>query len=230
MIRFLSAVLLCIPILAFCGKEYPSGACYFKENPAGKHDGTDGNWLRSDRKHQTAVWKIANEVNLQSNNGFCAYQTIWERADFYKWYGHRCDSLGCKIRWPKLAAKVTFRMGLLMGSIPTLTGNSNKEIKDFISTGSELVLRDSWQTLREIRLHKPMGAMEARTWDASMLLSEQKLIHPAYLQLSDRSIRKLEKLLRKETLATQYLSGIAFEGSLRTIDDVYGYGLKMMGY
>ncbi|WP_379093659.1 hypothetical protein [Pedobacter sp. UC225_65] len=74
-------LLFCIPY-SYASKEYIDEAAYYKANPNGKHDGKDGHWLKADRIHHTAIWSIANEVNLTQNNGFEQYDTIEERIRF----------------------------------------------------------------------------------------------------------------------------------------------------
>lgn len=48
------------------GKEYQSLAIYMAENPKGKHQGTDGNWLKSDREKSNEIWNQANFINIKN--------------------------------------------------------------------------------------------------------------------------------------------------------------------
>lgn len=65
----------------FC-REYNTAEEYYKDNPDGKLDGSDGHWLISDRENKTAVWDAANKANMKKPNGYKEYENLDQRADF----------------------------------------------------------------------------------------------------------------------------------------------------
>lgn len=210
--------------------EYPDEASYFQANPLGRHDGTDGNWLKTDRKHNNHIWNAANCVNLLKTDGFNQYRDITERCDFYKWFQHRTDSLGFETKWAAIAAVTTSKLSKLLSTFPALTGNSNKEIQAFVRYGNQLIFDDIWSELQKLCLGNCLKGLDAERWDGQLLLREQQLIDPSYQKLSRRSLYALENSLRKENLLSKFIPGLEFDGSLLNIKDRWIYGMKMMGY
>ena len=215
---------------SYARREYIDEAAYYKANPNGKHDGKDGHWLKADRIHHTAIWSIANEVNLIQKNGFEQYDTIEERSDFYKWFQLKTDSLGFDTQWAKVAAITTRKLSKLLSAVPSLTGNSNKEIKAFVTYGNQLIFDDIWKDLQQLRQGQVLKGSAAKDWDSKLLWREQNLINPSYLNLSHRSLNILLKSLRKESPLSRFFPGFEFEGNLLSIQDRWNYGMKMMGY
>lgn len=220
----------CIIIPKSYALEYPDEASYFQANPLGKHDGTDGHWLKIDRKHHNYIWNTANQVNFLKADGFNQYQDIAERSDFYKWLQHRTDSLGFETKWAGIAAITTTKLSKLLTTIPELTGNSNKEIQAFVRYGNQLIFDDIWSELQKLCIGSCLKGIEAEKWDGQLLLREQQLIDPSYQKLSRKSLYALENSLRKENLLSKFISGLEFDGSLLSIRDRWIFGMKMMGY
>jgi hypothetical protein len=223
-------ILLCLSQPANARKEYPSLLSYKADHPLGKYDGTDGNWLTKDRKKATTIWDVANEKNLKSAHGFQEYQSLYERADFYKWFHHKTKSLGFTTQWTKLATVTTYRLSHLLSPVPRLLGYSNPEIQEFINKGNKLIFDDCWMELSKLRYGETLTGTLGQRWDEKILTREQELIHPYYLKLKQGSITKLERLLKKESFPTRFFSGCEFQGSLLSISDVCAYGLRRMGY
>lgn len=214
----------------YARKEYKDETTYYQNFPSGKHDGKDGHWLKADRIHHTVVWSTANEINILNNNGFDQYDTIEERSDFYKWFQLKTDSLGFHTKWAGIAANTTRKLSKLLTAVPSLTGNSNKEIKAFVSYGNQLIFDDIWKDLQQLRQGKILKGKEAKDWDGKLLWREQNLINASYLNLSQRSLNILLKSLRKESPLSKFFPGFEFEGDLLSIQDRWNYGMKMMGY
>jgi|GEM_PF-682630 len=211
-------------------KEYNSLENYLKEHPVGKHDGKDGNWLKADRDKNTAVWNHANEINLQKQNGYLEYQNIYQRSNFFKWFRFKTDSLGFETRWAKAAITTTKKLKNLLSPVALLTGNSNHEIQFFIEDGNRIIFDDIWKDLKSLYEHQPLKGKDAEIWDGHLLLKEQNLIEPSYRKLGNNSLKKLEKLLRRENMLSRVLPGYEFDGNLLSIRDRWLYGMKMMGY
>ncbi|WP_131536005.1 hypothetical protein [Pedobacter nototheniae] len=210
--------------------EYNSLNEYLAANPNGKHDGTDGNWLKIDRQKKNAVWKNANKTNIKKINGFKEYRNITERSDFYKWYQHQTDSAGFETKWGFAAATTTKKLENLLTNAAEISGSSNFEIKAFVAEGNQIIFNDIWADLKLLYEQPPLTGQKAQTWDGNLLLKEQNLIEPYYQKLSSSSLIKLEKLLKKENFFSRLLPGYEFEGNLISIQDRWFYGMKMMGY
>ncbi len=210
--------------------EYPDQASYLLANPLGKHDGNDGHWLKTDRKHHNAIWSRANTVNLLKADGFNQYRDIAERSDFYKWFQHQTDSVGFETKWAGIAAITTGKLSKLLSEVPRLTGNSNLEIQHFVQYGNQLIFEDIWPDLQNLYTGICLKGKAAEQWDGELLLREQRLIDPSYQKLSSHSLRMLAKSLRRENLLSKFIPGLEFEGNLLNIRDRWSYGMRMMGY
>ncbi|TCD10324.1 hypothetical protein EZ449_10930 [Pedobacter frigidisoli] len=232
MVSFKWLLILWLAILssrADC-KEFSNLEEYLNIYPTGKHNGTDGHWLKTDREKQTEIWNQANKINLKKLKGYSEYQDIYQRCDFYKWFGHKTDSLGFETRWAEAAKETTSKLKKLLNPIAVAAGNSNKEIEEFVNTGNRVIFDDIWNDLKSLYEHEPLKKADAETWDGHLLLKEQNLIDPYYRKLSEASLKKLQKLLRKETTFAKILPGFEFEGNLLSIQDRWLYGMKMMHY
>lgn len=223
-------------LMLFCcldkaiAKEFNSLDLYLSVFPKGKHSGIDGNWLKEDRERNTEVWNQANKANIKKQNGYLEYTNIHQRCDFYKWFGHKTDSLGFETRWAAAAKITTSKLKNLLNPVAKLAGNSNNEIEAFVNSGNGIIFNDIWQDLKSLYVQKPLKGKTAEIWDGNLLLKEQKLIDPYYRKLSESSIKKLQKSLRKETTLAKILPGLEFEGNLLSIADRWAYGMRMMHY
>jgi len=228
--RTLILLALLFTVHAAGAKEFSSIAAYLEVFPKNTPNGKDGNWLRSDRLKNTIAWSNANKVNIRLNNGFKEYADIAERSAFYNWFQHQTDSLGFETKWSYAAAITTRKLEKLLTSPAKLTGISNPEICTFVTEGSQVIFDDIWENLKLLYTSKPITGKAAETWDANLLLKEQKIIEPYYQKLSTATIRKLEKLLRKENFFSRLTPGYEFEGQLLNLRDRWYYGMKMMHY
>ena len=214
---------------AYC-KEYINLENYLKENPAGKHDGKDGNWLKADRLKNTQVWNDANQINIRLDKGFKEYNDIAERSDFYVWFQNQTAVLGFETKWSYAAAITTKKLEKLLTNGAKLSGISNHEICDFVTIGNRVIFDDIWKDLKSLYENQPLKKDTAEIWDGNLLLKEQNLIEAYYQKLSPSSLNKLEKLLRKENFFSRLMPGYEFEGNLLNIRDRWYYGMKMMRY
>ncbi|PWS30531.1 hypothetical protein [Pedobacter paludis] len=227
--RLLILTLLILSFKAEC-KEFSSIDDYIKTFPAGKHNGLDGNWLKADREKESEIWNQANKINIKKPNGYLEYQDIYQRCGFYKWFELKTDSLGFETRWAEAAKETTSKLKKLLTSIAIASGNSNKEIEEFVVTGNGIIFDDIWKDLKALYEHQPLRGIDAEIWDGHLLLKEQNLIDPYYRKLSKTSLTKLQKSLRKETTFSKMMAGFEFEGNLLSIQDRWLYGMKMMHY
>lgn len=211
-------------------KEFNSLEAYFGLFPKAKHNGIDGNWLKEDRERNTEIWNQANKINIKKINGYLEYNDIHQRCDFYKWFEHKTDSLGFETRWAGAAKLTTLKLKNLLNPVAKLTGNSNDEIEAFVNSGNGIIFDDIWPDLKSLYEQQPLKGKDAEIWDGHLLMKEQKLIDPYYRKLTESSIKKLQKSLRKESALSKILPGLEFEGSLMSIPDRWLYGMKMMHY
>lgn len=225
----ISCLLLLIINLAEA-KEFRSIEAYLEVFPKAIPNGKDGNWLKSDRLKNTAAWNNANKFNIRFENGFQEYADIAERSAFYHWFQHQTDSLGFETKWSYAATITTRKLEKLLTQPAKLSGITNPEICTFVTEGSRVIFDDIWKSLRLLYTSKPLTGKTAETWDADLLLQEQKIIEPYYQKLSAATIKKLEKLLRKENFFSRLMPGYEFEGNLLNLRDRWYYGMKMMHY
>lgn len=227
--RLLILALLILSFKAEC-KEFSNIDDYIKTFPTCKLNGLDGNWLKADREKESEIWNQANKINIKKPNGYLEYQDIYQRCDFYKWFELKTDSLGFETRWAQAAKETTSKLKKLLTSIAIASGNSNKEIEEFVNTGNGIIFDDIWKDLKTLYEHQPLKGLDAEIWDGHLLLKEQNLIDPYYRKLSKTSLKKLQKSLRRETAFSKMLPGFEFDGNLLSIRDRWFYGMKMMHY
>lgn len=228
--RILVTILLLYNINVGSAKEFSTLKIYREAFPQKLPDGQDGNWLKSDRLKNTAAWNNANKANIRLGNGFKEYGDIAERSAFYVWFQHQTDSLGFQTKWGYAAAITTKKLEKLLTPPARLSGITNPEICAFVIEGNQVIFDDIWKDLKMLYISKPLTNKAAEIWDANLLWKEQNLIEPYYQKLSAPSLRKLEKLLRKENFFSRLMPGYEFEGQLLNIRDRWDYGMKMMHY
>ncbi|WP_316833136.1 hypothetical protein [Pedobacter aquatilis] len=229
----IKSCLIIFLLILFSGadaKEFARLNDYLLIYPQGLHNGSDGNWLKTDREKENEIWNHANKFNLTKQDGYLEYQTIFQRCDFYKWFQQKTDSLGFETRWPEAAKETTSKLKKLLNPIAIAAGNSNQEIEAFVNTGNGIIFDDIWSDLTMLYKQQPLKGKAAEVWDGQLLLKEQQLIDPYYKKLSEASLKKLQKSLRKETALSKLLTGLEFEGDLLNIQDRWLYGMKMMRY
>ncbi|SER39254.1 hypothetical protein [Pedobacter rhizosphaerae] len=211
-------------------KEYVSIEIYNKSNPNGKHNGMDGNWLKADREQNNEIWNQANRFNIKKQDGYLQYQDLEERCSFYKWFQQQTDSLGFETRWASAARSTTKKLKHLLNPMALVCGNSNRQIQNFVTQGNAIIFDDIWKDLKSLIENQPVKGKAAEIWDGKLLLKEQNLIEPYYQKLSRKSIRKLERSLKKENAIARLFPGYEFEGSLLSVSDRWLYGMKLMKY
>jgi len=217
-------------------KEYPTVQAYYAENPDGTLDGSDGNWLTSDRENNTDVWKNANMVNLTKANGSDEYTNLDQRADFYRWFQSATDAKGFTTRWSGAAAVTVDHLKTLIGEgfkglFSGVTGYTNDEIRKFVVSGNKLILDDIWGSLQNLYNGAVLTGKAASDWDGNQLLKEQQVINDSYWDLTPGSITILENSLKHNYfLAKIFDWNPSFKGSLLDVKARWVYGMTLMGY
>ncbi|MFC3560411.1 hypothetical protein [Pedobacter jamesrossensis] len=118
----------------------------------------------------------------------------------------------------------------MLNPIAKTFGNSSTEIEAFVRKGNGTIFNDISKDLKSLYEHSPLKSTDAENWYGYLLLKEQKLIESYYQNLSETSLRKLQKSLRKESTFSKILPGLEFEGNLLNIPGRWHYGMKMMQY
>lgn len=204
-------------------REYNTAEEYYKDNPDGKLDGSDGHWLVSDRENKTEVWDAANKANMKKPDGYKEYENLDQRADFYRWFQSQTDAKGGKTKWAGAAAETVDNLKKLIGPLDSPLGIdiSNSEIRKFVVDGNKLILDHIWGSLRDLYSGPVLKGNEATNWDSQNLINEQHLINPSYKKLKANSVQILNSNLKWFT---------SFKGNVLNLNHRYIYGMQGMGY
>ena len=177
-----------------------------------------GNWLKKDRKRNTETWQQANKFNLSLDNGNLKYKNICQTRDFYIWFDTERKKLGHEINAVGVAAVVAGQLSYFDNFFIRTFIVRNKEVIWFGNEGSKRVLAFAFPLIKEIYFSKNiLKGQKAKDWDIKNGKIEQcKIVEPIYNQLSERAIRKLERIAKGKGI---YNLGIKneqkFEGDIR---------------
>lgn len=153
-----------------------------------------------------------------------------QRADFYRWFQDETSSRGFETKWAGAAASTVDKLKYLLGFGATMTGYSNDEIKNFVTSGNKMIMDDVWGGLQDLYNGTPVKGDAARIWDGDQLLKEQNVINGSYWKLSNSSLNTLENALKKNYFLSKLIPGAVFNGPIMSITDRWKYGMGMMGY
>ena len=193
--------------------------------------GQDGNWLARDRKTKKKRFYNANAHNILQANGYENYNSLPQRAAFYDWLQLHNDQKNVPSKWCGIAAKTVEKLNLTLIPFARWVGISDKNICFFVKSGNKLILDDVWQTLQVLYKTPMQTAAEALAFDGKLLLKEQILIQNAYLALPPKSLKRLEKGIKKQSLVAKIASSDpAFVGDLLSINERWAYGMQLMNY
>lgn len=214
-------------------KEYKSMKAFAKAT-GGKSLGS-GDWLTSDRKGNTDVWKNANAYNLQQDNGANEYTSIGQRADFYGWFQNSTDAKGFETKWAGAASNVASNIDLLTNGLIKFLGYSNDNAASFAKTGNRMIFEDVFPKLRSLYNGSSLKGSAAYNWDAMALSQEQSLIQPLYESTSEFGLLSgLAKQLFYFSSASSLLSNpvpaFPANGNLMSASERWAYGMHNMGY
>jgi RHS repeat-associated protein len=196
-------------------REYEDADAYYKDNPNGKLDGSDGHWLKSDRVGNTAVWQTANQTNLKAG-AFNEYQTIAERAAFYKWFAFDTYSKGFETNWA--GAAFIIASNVAASEKAPISWFVSKAVKKFANEGNKAIFDDVFNRLKELYFGPPLKGEAALNWDVYTLTREQFIIvHPLYLKQSSETVDELVDLAK--------VANPTFKGNILNASDRYNYGM-----
>lgn len=187
-------------------------------------------WLKSDRKHKTAVWMNANQYNL-INNRPQEYTTFKQRKDFFDWIDSELKAKGHEVVWPSMAYFICNKLRLLeCFPYQMLT---NKKMKLYAKQGSEVVFSNSFNALKELYLSPTiLKAQDAKEWDKMILHDEQYIwIDAVYQTMDERSIKHIEQIAKGKSFYSMFVpKAIRFEGDISNAQDRYDFALHKLRY
>ena len=178
----------------------------------------NGNWLKKDRKRNTAVWQQANKFNLSLDNGNLKYKTITQTRDFYLWFDTERKKLGHEINGVGVAALVAGQLSHFDNFFIRTFIIRNKEVIWFGNEGSKKVLAFAFPLIREIYFSKKLlKGQKAKDWDIKNGKIEQcNIVEPIYNQLSEKAVNKLEHIAKGKGIYNLGVKNeLKFEGNIR---------------
>ena len=221
--KLLVVILLLFSINHSFGREYTS-------EPS---DGLGpGDWLVTDRVKNTPRWNSANQHNLANpQSGKLQYQTLGERAAFYRWFQGYAEGQGHEVKWPGAAADVVTLVDIYSN---LLTKNLAVDITfaqdPFIKTDQELlgfankdntnkaIFDHVFDSMHELSTRStPLTGQMALEWDAQRTVEEQTIAQGFIDPLSDGAVERLQNDLGQKTFplyfwADQWLSPLCSGG------------------
>jgi len=185
-------------------------------------------WLASDRRQNTSVWRNANAYNL--NHDLPAeYQTIKERRDFYKWIDREFKIKGHEVVWQKMAHYITCKLRLLE-TFPHCA-LTTKKVKVYAHQGSEVVFKNAFKNLRNcFNSNEALKYDDALKWDKMMLREEQFIwVESVYQIIDKRSLKHIERMAEGKFLyAFVVPKAIKFKGDISNPQERYNYALEIL--
>jgi RHS repeat-associated protein len=209
-------------------KEYPNAAAYYKENPNGKLDGSDGHWLATDRLSNNSIFATANMYNLQ-HNLFDEYKTIEQRTAFYGWMQKTLESKGFDTKWAGAAYVIANQMAIVETGGPLGSLFVSDEVAKFAQDGNKAIFNDVFPKLRALLNGSVLTGAKALQWDKRTLYAEQfKTVEPIYRMQSKETLTTLQKMA---TQTGQYSimnpDELKFTGDVTNPNHRYNHGMNV---
>jgi hypothetical protein len=214
----------------FCyAQEWKNLSTYKKE--AGFSVLEEGNWLRKDRKRNTAVWKSANIFNLLNEQASSKYTNIHQIRDFYIWFDEVRKEQNHEVNWVGIAAIAAGNLAKLDNSFVKIFVTNDKEIQTFAEQGSRKVFDFAIPELKKIYfLEQLLTGEEARNWDYKYGRIEQcDILSGIYNKLSDKAIKKLQKMAEGKGIYSLVIpKELKFKGDLKNCEARYNYSINTL--
>lgn len=207
-------------------KEWKCLKSYQKETQHTELSPSD--WLKSDRKNNTEVWRNANSYNLTYNKAE-AYTTFDQRKDFFAWIDAELSNKGHEVVWPSMAYFINNKLRLLETFPYKLM--THRSMKAYANAGSDAVFINSFETLKRLYNSETILKDEmAVAWDKNILHEEQFVwIQSVYETMDDRSIARVEKIAKGKSIYGLFVPKvIRFEGGISCTEDRYNYALEKL--
>ena len=170
-----------------------------KERP-NDYDGKmgKGDWRVDDRINGTDTWKNANTHNLQQKNGYKEYNSIEQRAEFYKWFQNQTDSKGYETNWAGAAFVVASQMSNIHGPFVSVMDNDvEADVKQFAEDGNKAIFDNVFGRLRDLNNGSVLKGSSANAWDTETLTIEQRdIVGPIYARQRPAVLNELSKMAK----------------------------------
>ncbi len=209
-------------------KEYPNAKAYYKENPNGKLDGSDGHWLSIDRLSNNSVFATANLFNLNKNH-FDEYKTIEQRTAFYGWFQKYSEGLGFGTKWAGAAHVIANQMAIVETGGPVGSLFVSDEVLQFAKDGNKAIFNDVFPKLRDLLKGPVLTGKKALQWDANTLYAEQFLVvEPIYRMQSKETLITLQNMAtQKGIFGLMNPDALRFTGNVTSPKDRYNHGMNV---
>ncbi|MCB0444080.1 MAG: Insecticidal toxin complex protein [Gelidibacter sp.] len=211
---------------SFYAKEWKCLKTYQKATH--KQELSPSDWLKSDRKQQTSVWKNANIYNL-SHQKPEEYLTIKQRKDFYLWIVTELKAKGHDVVWPTMAYFISNKLRLLECFPYNLL--TSKDMKAYALKGSEDVFVNSFKSLSLLYDSKTILKGEAaEKWDEHQLYTEQYVwIEAIYKMIDAKSLKHIERIAKGKSFYSIFVpKAIRFEGDISKPEERYNYAINKL--
>jgi len=207
-------------------KEWKSIKAYQKVT--NKDSLSPSDWLRSDRKQNTLVWKAANSHNLKANLP-AEYLTIKQRRDFYYWLHQDLKSKGHQVLWPSIAYFVSNKLRLVKVFPYGLF--TKRKIKEYSKEGSSIVFNKSFVDLAVLyKSEIILKGEDALQWDKALLYKEQYIwLENIYSDIDKKTFKTIERIAKGKFLYGIVLpKEVRFKGDISKAEARYNYGLNTL--
>jgi hypothetical protein len=161
-----------------------------------------GDWKFDDRINGTDVWKNANKHNLQQKKGYKEYNSIEQRADFYKWFQHETDSKGYETNWAGAAHIVAMQMSNIHGPFVSVMDNDiEADVIQFAEDGNKAIFENVFEKLKDLNNGPVLKGKSANDWDKNTLTVEQRdIVGPIYKRQRPEVLKELSKMAKGKGL------------------------------
>jgi hypothetical protein len=210
-------------LISVHGKEWKDFEAFKTETHLYKLPKSD--WLASDRKNNTLVWKDANLYNLNEILPE-EYETIKQRSDFYLWYYTEIENKGHEVIWPKMAFFISSNLKLVKTFPYQLL--VTKSIKSYAIIGSETVFAAAFKDLKKMFYSEEILVDEAALeWDEYMLYKEQfEWLVPIYRDISEKNLKRIARMAKGKFLYGLLVNRkVRFKGDISKANDRYSYAI-----
>ncbi len=210
-------------------QEWKNFNAYQKET--GNSSLNEGCWIKKDRNDQTKVWKLANEFNLNVENGNLKYKSISQKRDFYFWFDQEIKKKGNEINWIGISNIAASQLSKFENIFTRVFIVRNKELYQFVNNGSEVVFSYAFPQLKEVYFsNQILTGKEAAIWDQNYGLKEQCVIlKPLYDNLSEKALKKLDRITKgKGIYSIGFSKDLRYNGEINDCKSRYEYGLNKL--
>ena len=155
-----------------------------------------GEWLRKDRKHNTAIWLSANTYNILTADGHTHYTTFAQKRDFYKWVDDERHKHGHEVKWAGNAYFVSKKLVYLDNIFIRILIIHDRKFMAFVHESNNLILEHILPELSNLyQMQKPLKGETACNWDSTIIYKEQcTVLDTLYRQQPKRVLKRFGRM------------------------------------